>query len=104
MIMIAGNIGRDAQATAQVTLGRVAVSVYQAFSQGHVRIISTDPDIDPAIEERMLSDQSGLIRMRHGVRRLRDICLSAWSDRDRPSCRVEARLLIKHHQRQQPAN
>jgi 5-(hydroxymethyl)furfural/furfural oxidase len=75
MIMIAGNLGRDAQARTQVTLGRIAVSVYQAFSQGHVRIVSIDPDIDPAIEERMLSDQSDLIRMRDGVRRLRDICL-----------------------------
>jgi 5-(hydroxymethyl)furfural/furfural oxidase len=75
MIMIAGNLGRDPQARTQATLGRIAVSVYQAFSQGHVRIVSIDPDIDPAIEERMLSDQSDLIRMRDGVRRLRDICL-----------------------------
>jgi choline dehydrogenase len=75
MIMIAGNLGRDAQAQTQSTLGRIAVSVYQAFSQGHVRITSTDPDIDPAIEERMLSDPSDLVRMRDGVRRLREICL-----------------------------
>jgi choline dehydrogenase len=75
MIMIAGNLGRDAQARTQSTLGRIAVSVYQAFSQGHVRITSTDAETDPAIEERMLSDRSDLVRMRDGVRRLREICL-----------------------------
>jgi 5-(hydroxymethyl)furfural/furfural oxidase len=75
MIMIAGNLGRDANATAQSALGRIAVSVYQAFSQGHVRITSTDPEIDPAVEERMLSDPRDLIRMRDGIHRLREICL-----------------------------
>ena len=71
MIMIAGNLvslgGGD------LSHGRIAVSVYQAFSQGTVRIVSTDPSVDPAVEERMLSDESDLIRMRDGVRRLRAI-------------------------------
>ena len=43
------------------------MSVYQAFSQGHVRITTTDPAIDPAVEERMLSDERDLVRMRDGV-------------------------------------
>jgi 5-(hydroxymethyl)furfural/furfural oxidase len=76
MIMIAGNLagsllspgGQDA------SRGRIAVSVYQAFSQGHVRITTTDPAVDPAVEERMLSDERDLVRLRDGVRRLREIC------------------------------
>ena len=75
MIMIAGNLARTPQALAVVSLGRIAVSVYQAFSQGYVRITTKDPAVDPAVEERMLSDRSDLVRMRDGVRRLREICL-----------------------------
>jgi choline dehydrogenase len=75
MIMIAGNLARDPQQTVVAARGRIAVSVYQAFSQGYVRITTTDPAIDPAVEERMLSDRSDLVRMRDGVRRLREICL-----------------------------
>jgi choline dehydrogenase len=73
MIMIAGNLislgGGD---TAR---GRIAVSVYQAFSQGTVQIVSTDPEMDPQIDEKMLSDESDLIRMQDGIRRLRSIGL-----------------------------
>ena len=75
MIMIAGNLARSQQSMADVALGRIAVSVYQAFSQGYVRITTTDPEVDPAVEERMLSDPRDLVRLRDGVRRLRDICL-----------------------------
>lgn len=68
MIMIAGNLvslgGGD------LGRGRIAVSVYQAFSQGTVRAATPDPTIDPVVEERMLSDESDLVRMRDGVRRL----------------------------------
>jgi choline dehydrogenase len=71
MIMIAGNLvslgGGD------LSRGRLAVSVYQAFSQGTVQIVSTDPTIDPAIEERMLTSESDLVRLRDGVRRARAI-------------------------------
>jgi 5-(hydroxymethyl)furfural/furfural oxidase len=38
-----------------------------------VHIVSTDPKNDPAIEERMLSDERDLVRMRDGVRRLREL-------------------------------
>ncbi|MBN8940096.1 MAG: GMC family oxidoreductase N-terminal domain-containing protein [Rhizobiales bacterium] len=75
MIVIAGNLvslgGGD---TAR---GRLVVSVYQAFSQGRVRITTTDPAIDPEVDERMLSDERDLIRMRDGVRRLRALGLHA---------------------------
>ena len=76
MIMIAGNLagallGKGAPETAR---GRLAVSVYQAFSQGHVRITTTDTKVDPAVEERMLSDARDLVRLRDGVRRLEALC------------------------------
>ena len=78
MIMIAGNLAGAllSQGGPDATRGRIAVSVYQAFSLGHVRITTPDPGIDPAVEERMLSDPRDLVRMRDGVRRLRAICLS----------------------------
>ena len=77
MIMIAGNLAGAtlSRSGPTVALGRIAVSVYQAFSQGQVRITTPDPAIDPAVEERMLSDERDLVRMRDGVRRLREICL-----------------------------
>ena len=57
--------------------GALAVSVFQAFSEGAVRISTRDPAIDPEVDERMLSDDSDLVRMRDGVRRLRDIARHA---------------------------
>ena len=77
MIMIAGNLAGAALSKngPDSSRGRIAVAVYQAFSQGHVRITGTDPRVDPAVEERMLSDERDLVRMRDGVRRLRAICL-----------------------------
>jgi choline dehydrogenase len=77
MIMIAGNLASSilAPTGSHTAFGRIAVSVYQAFSQGQVRIVSRDPRIDPRIDERMLSDPSDLVRLRDGVRRLREICL-----------------------------
>ena len=76
MIMIAGNLAgsvfsKDGPDAAR---GRIAVSVYQAWSQGHVRITTADPATDPVVEERMLSDERDLVRLRDGVRRLRAIC------------------------------
>ena len=78
MIMIANNFAGNLlhRSGPENAFGRLAVSVYQAFSQGHVRITTPDPAIDPAIEERMLTHESDLIRMRDGVQRLREICNS----------------------------
>ena len=50
--------------------GVIVVSVFQAFSQGYLRIASSDPREDPIIEECMLSDGRDLERLRDGVRRL----------------------------------
>jgi choline dehydrogenase len=78
MIMIAGNVAGAllTQGEPEEARGRLAVSVYQAFSQGHVRITTTDPAVDPVIEERMLSDERDLVRLRDGVRRLEALCAS----------------------------
>jgi choline dehydrogenase len=38
-----------------------------------VRIATSDPAIDPTVDERMLSDERDLVRMRDGVRRLCEI-------------------------------
>ena len=50
--------------------GVIVVSVFQSFSQGELRITSPDPQVEPVIEERMLSDRRDLVRLRDGVRRL----------------------------------
>ena len=71
MIMIAMNLRPDAEGG--IARGLVAVSVYQAFSHGSVRITTADPATDPQVDERMLSDDSDLVRMRDGIRRLRQI-------------------------------
>jgi choline dehydrogenase len=71
MIVIAGNL-RPAE-DGGTARARIAMSAFQAFSEGTVRITTRDPAIDPQVDERMLSDESDLVRMRDGVRRLRDI-------------------------------
>jgi 5-(hydroxymethyl)furfural/furfural oxidase len=73
MIMIAGNLRPEEDGgTARA---RMAVSVFQAFSEGTVRITTRDAAIDPEVNERMLTSESDFIRMRDGVQRIRDICL-----------------------------
>jgi len=73
MIVIAGNL-RPAE-DGGTRCARIAVSAFQAFSEGRVHITTRDPAIDPRVDERMLSHDSDLVRMRDGVRRLREICL-----------------------------
>jgi choline dehydrogenase len=50
--------------------GSIWVWVNQCFSRGTLRITDPDPDVDPAIEENMLSDARDLVRMQDGVQRL----------------------------------
>jgi 5-(hydroxymethyl)furfural/furfural oxidase len=69
MIVIAGNL--TSLGGGDISMGRLVVSIYQAFSQGTVRITTTDPTVDPEIDERMLTDERDLLRMQDGVRRLR---------------------------------
>ena len=42
----------------------------QTFSRGRVWITTPDPQIDPAVDFRLLSDERDLVRMRDGVRRV----------------------------------
>jgi 5-(hydroxymethyl)furfural/furfural oxidase len=85
MIMIAGNL-RPAE-DGGTARARMAVSAFQALSEGTVRITTRDAAIDPRVDERMLSHESDLIRLRDGVLRIRDICRHA--DVQAISTRVE---------------
>jgi 5-(hydroxymethyl)furfural/furfural oxidase len=71
MIFIAYNLlGAKPEALAY---GHIWASVYQSFSLGRLCITSADPDADPEIRFRMLSDPRDLIRMRDAVRRLLEL-------------------------------
>ena len=71
-----GGAGRNdmmivAMNTAPVApVGLIGVWVGQCFSEGTLRLASLDPDVDPIIDENMLSDPRDLDRMRDGIRRL----------------------------------
>jgi 5-(hydroxymethyl)furfural/furfural oxidase len=75
MIMIAGNL-RPAE-DGGTSRARLAVSAFQALSEGRVQITTRDPVLDPQVDERMLSHESDLVRMRDGVVRLGEICRHA---------------------------
>ena len=64
-----GGIGHQ-QDMAQFGEAGLHVMLYECRSRGTVRITSPDPQRNPAIDERMLSDAFDLFRMRDGVRRL----------------------------------
>jgi len=71
MVMLALNlIGYDEEALAT---GYIGVSAFQTFSRGWLKITTTDPEAQPDIEIRMLSDERDLVRMRDGARRLFEI-------------------------------
>jgi 5-(hydroxymethyl)furfural/furfural oxidase len=53
--------------------GYIWAAVYQSYSRGRLTIGSADPEANPEIRFRMLSDQRDLIRMRDAVRRLIDL-------------------------------
>jgi len=75
MIMIAGNLRPEEDGgTARA---RLAVSAFQALSEGVVQITTRDPAIDPRVDERMLSHESDRLRMRDGVQRLVEIARHA---------------------------
>ena len=53
-----------------LAFGSLIVSVYQAFSRGSLRLTAVDPEVEPTVDCRLLSDERDLIRLRDGVRRL----------------------------------
>ena len=50
--------------------GLLELCVFESDSRGEVAIGSTDPDIQPRVDFRMLSEPGDLARLRHGVRLL----------------------------------
>jgi len=60
-------------APAHNAIGLVNVSAMQVFSKGRVTLRSADPALDPEVDFAMLSDDRDRVRMRDGVRRLRDL-------------------------------
>lgn len=77
-----GDVGRNdmmlvgMNITPVAPIGFVGAWVNECFSEGTLRLASNDPLVDPVIDERMLSDERDLVRMRDGIRRLFDIGLS----------------------------
>ena len=58
--------------------GFIWMAAYQTYSRGRLRITSPNPETDPDVRFRMLSDERDLVRMRDGIRRLREFaCLPA---------------------------
>ncbi len=45
-------------------------ALYEAFSRGELHLASANPEVDPVVEENMLSDPRDRLRMRDAVRRL----------------------------------
>ncbi len=53
--------------------GRLLGAVMRVFSSGEVRLRSDDPNDDPVVEFRMLTDERDLVRLRDCVHRMIDI-------------------------------
>lgn len=51
----------------------IGVGIYQSFSRGRVAITTTDPQTDPDIDFRMLSDERDRTRMRAGAALLQQV-------------------------------
>ena len=69
MIIIAYNHRGGTSATPG-SQGAVGAGLYEAFSRGELSLQSADPEVDPAVEENMLSDPRDRLRMRDAVGRL----------------------------------
>ena len=52
--------------------GFIWMTAYQTYSRGRLRITSPNPETDPDVRFQMLSDERDLVRMRDGIRRLRE--------------------------------
>ncbi|CAH0188833.1 GMC family oxidoreductase [Roseomonas sp. CECT 9278] len=55
--------------------GAIGVALYDAFSQGELRLVSADPEAQPVVDENMLADPRDRERMRNGVKRLAQLCV-----------------------------
>jgi choline dehydrogenase len=50
--------------------GLLIIATFQTFSHGTLRVTSVDPEANPEIDIRMLSDERDMVRMRDGMQRL----------------------------------
>jgi choline dehydrogenase len=50
--------------------GAIGAGLFNAYSRGTLKLASTDPTIDPVVEENMLADPRDMLRMMDAVRRL----------------------------------
>lgn len=75
-LMLIGNnlVGADETSRG---VGIIGVALEQSRSRGTVRIASVEPAEDPVVELGMLSDETDLVRMRDGARRLFEIARSS---------------------------
>ena len=70
MFLLAMNLLGFSEST--LRFGFIWMTAYQTYSRGVLRITSPAPEIDPEVRFRMLTDERDVIRMRDGIRRLRD--------------------------------
>ena len=73
MILVAENIWGGCIDETALSKGSIFLSVFQSFSRGRLRITAPDPETAPEFDERMLSDERDLFRLRDGVRRAFEI-------------------------------
>ncbi|WP_063683058.1 GMC family oxidoreductase [Bradyrhizobium stylosanthis] len=50
--------------------GAIGAGLFNAYSRGTLKLASTDPSIDPVVEENMLADPRDMLRMIDAVKRL----------------------------------
>lgn len=50
--------------------GAIGAGLFNAYSRGTIKLASTDPAIDPVVEENMLADPRDMLRMMDAVKRL----------------------------------
>ncbi|MEU6552264.1 GMC family oxidoreductase [Streptomyces sp. NPDC046915] len=67
------NVLAMATASAGASSGAFGVWLNQGYSRGELTLTSADPTRQPLVEQRMLSDERDLARMRHGMRTLVDL-------------------------------
>jgi choline dehydrogenase len=68
MVLFGNNLmGADDRARA---VGAIWVAVLEAYSRGRLRLTAADPEVDPQIDFRLLSDTRDLVRLRDEARRV----------------------------------
>jgi choline dehydrogenase len=68
MVLFGNNLmGADDKSRA---IGAIWVAVLEAYSRGRLLLMTPDPEVDPQIDFRLLSDPRDLVRLRDGARRV----------------------------------